>query len=177
MLIGLCGRNGVGKTTVGNILEKNGYKNVAFGQAVKDICYILSNLDKDILSGERRIERETYKDKNFNKTGREWLQLIGTLMREQVHPDIWIKIVERQLVDNKKIVITDCRYENEYNRIKELGGKIIVIYRTEDDLVKKENTHHSIWSFVDFISQDDYYLKNDKNLINSLSKIIVSIEG
>lgn len=52
----------------------------------------------------------------LNLTPRYVLQFFGTdLFRKYFHQDIWIKIIENQLIKLKdeNIVITDCRFNNE----------------------------------------------------------------
>lgn len=148
MIVAICGRHGAGKTTISKYLQKYNFTELSFAEPVKKICHIISGIDYETLLGETpkaRIDREEISDTIIGKTGRQWLQLIGTLMRNHVDQDIWLKIVEKKLKDNptKNIVITDCRYKNEYDKIKELGGKIIVVYRSESDLIISDTDRNS----------------------------------
>jgi hypothetical protein len=64
-------------------------------------------------------------------TPRWVLQYWGTeVCRDGFHPDIWVASVEnkiRQTSDN--IVITDCRFANEINVIKKVGGITLRVER------------------------------------------------
>ena len=88
MIIGLCGIQGAGKDTVGDILvSEYGFIKLTFASTLKDIVSVLFSWPRDLLEGiteESRIWRETVDDFWTEKTGfenftpRKALQLIGT---------------------------------------------------------------------------------------------------
>ena len=56
-------------------------------------------------------------------------------MRTHFHPDIWVAACERQIeMTDKNVVISDCRFFNELDVIKRLGGKTAVVWRHEKPL-------------------------------------------
>ena len=182
MLIGLCGRAGAGKTTVAKHLVCHGFKEFTFAEPLKRICARISGISYEILLGETpetRLQRETIKDPVWGLTGREWLETIGTdVMRKHFDADVWYKILMRdcaQELQHGNIVITDCRFLNEYEGIKKMGGKVIVLYRNESELMITENdkdTCISKWGFLNFINAEDIHLKNNGSIKTLLDEII-----
>ena len=142
MIIGICGFQSSGKDTIAELLiNEYGYKKLSFAGALKDVVSIIFGWSRDKLEGltkEDRIWREQIDPwwsntlKMPQLTPRYVLQYFGTdLFRNHWHRDIWVKVVENQLVrlHNENIVITDCRFENEINLIMSYGGKMIHVYR------------------------------------------------
>jgi len=170
MIIGICGLKGSGKDTLGNILvEKYGFEKLSFAETLKDIVSIIFSWDRKLLEGnttKSRKFRETIDNwwsKELQKeiTPRKMLQFIGTdLFRNNFHKDIWVKIIERKLINNnsKNIVITDCRFLNESEIIKKLGGIIIKINRNINNI----DIHSSEQQITTI--KPNYIIENDKDI-------------
>lgn len=130
-LIGICGLIGSGKDTVGKVLvNEYGFSKLSFAGTLKDVTAALFDWDRDMLEGtttETRAEREIIDPFWTEKLGRDWspriaLQQMGTeVMRNHLHNDIWIMTLENKIRKLDKIVITDCRFPNEIDFIKEHG--------------------------------------------------------
>lgn len=72
-------------------------------------------------------------------TVREVLQVVGADWYRRVYPDVWVDFPFRQEWNGKIVVITDCRFPNEVEAIKQHGG---VILRLERD-TSLEDSHPS----------------------------------
>ena len=143
MLIGVCGLEGSGKDTIGDYLVKNyGFVNIRFADLLKDIVSIIFGWKRELLEGA------TIESREFREKKDEWwtkklgmyispriiLQKVGTeLFRNNFHKDIWRIIVERKIEnyinDSKNIVITDCRFMNEIEMIKQYKGTVLFVKR------------------------------------------------
>lgn len=67
-------------------------------------------------------------------TYRDLLIKMGLAMRE-IHPDIWVNAAFQGYDPNKHIyIVTDLRFPNEAEKVKELGGKLV---RVDRDSVEK----------------------------------------
>ena len=75
----------------------------------------------------------------FNLTPRKMMQTLGTEWGRTLHPNIWIKLMEHRIKRNKDtvILIDDCRFENEYQMLKEQGAFFIRIIRPDKDFRPK----------------------------------------
>jgi len=141
-IIGICGLIGHGKDTAAGFLIEEGYERISFAGVLKDVCASLFGWDRILLEGntpESRIFRETvdpWWEKRLGIKGftpRYALQNIGTdVFRNHFHKDIWVAACERRVMNtDKNVVISDCRFFNELQSIKDLGGEIAVVWRDE----------------------------------------------
>jgi hypothetical protein len=143
MILGICGFQSSGKDTIADLLIREyGFKKLSFAGALKDIVSVIFGWSRTKLEGltkEDRMWREqvdTWWATELNMpqlTPRYVLQYFGTeLFRNHWHPDIWVKIIENQLnmMKIENIIITDCRFENEFALVTKYGGKIIHVYRS-----------------------------------------------
>lgn len=62
-------------------------------------------------------------------TGREFLQKLGTAVRNEVHPDFWTRALFIREKSNQNLIIPDVRFPNEAQIIKDHGGILIRIER------------------------------------------------
>jgi hypothetical protein len=143
MLLGLCGFAGSGKdTAAAYLVQKHGFVKVAFADPIKDILSAIYGWDRNALEGctpkdrEFREKEDTWWSKELNTkiTPRNQMQVWGTeIGRKRVHPHLWILSVKRKveqlLEEGKHVVITDCRFPDECELVKQLGGKMVRVHR------------------------------------------------
>ena len=172
-IIGITGLAGSGKDTIGDIVTNNfaNWEKMSFASHLKDVTALLFGMDRKMLAGETpedRAKRELPDEFWSNKFGKDFtpryaLQFLGTnLLRNQLHPNIWVDCLERKILSSKKnIVITDVRFPNEINMIKNIGGEIWRVERgslpnwfrkVESWNKNKENLEYDIPYYVPEIS-------------------------
>lgn len=200
MIIGLVGFKNSGKDTVARIIsEQYEYKIESFAKPVKDITSILFNWDRKLLEGDTEESRnwreksDWYWSKLMNRSfsPREALQMIGTeCMRNVVHNDIWVFALMHRC-HLKNVIVTDVRFKNEIDAIRNNGGRIIQIQRGElpewfSDLkkIKKDNDrkeymekfgiHQSEWDWVG--SNIDHIITNDSDLDDLKNSVLHTME-
>lgn len=144
MIIGLCGTIGSGKDTMADYLVNNyDFCRASFAGALKDALAQVFGWDREMLEG-RTLQSRNWREQTdqwwskrldiSNLTPRKMLQIFGTdVCRQHLHDDIWVASLEnrmRKSTDN--MVITDCRFPNEIQAIRNAGGKIVRIIRGPD---------------------------------------------
>lgn len=166
-IIGISGPARSGKDTLGDqfvkILTEYGLKcqKVSFANQLK------TETD-DFLKSTIGISSFTQNDDEKNII-RPFLVTWGTHVRRKLDPDVWIKSVEKLLKNDVVTIISDVRFENELNWIKNNGGHSVFVdrYSTDGKLIlpankdeeehtmklKSECDHSFVW---DSISNEDW---------------------
>lgn len=201
MIIGLNGLIGSGKDTVTDyVIKTYELEQMSFGKYVKDCLAVMFGWDREMLEGktkESRIWRDSvdvfWSSKlNLRFTPRLAMQLYGTeLVRKHLNNDFWINRFELDYEkrENKNIIVSDCRFINEIEKIRELGGTIIEIQPKElpewyetaknqnlgmynEDVMKKlyPQIHVSEYGWIG-LNNPDIIIKNDGTLDELYEKI------
>ena len=143
MILGVTGLIGSGKDTIADYLvTEHGFKRVSFAASLKDAVSAVFGWDREMLEGTTKQSRK-WREKidpwserlNLPHLTPRWiLQYWGTdVFRNHFHTDIWVASVENKLRQTKDdIVITDCRFANEVNAIKNAGGITCRVLRGEN---------------------------------------------
>jgi len=174
MIIGLCGKKQSGKSTVAKYLTDNGFIELSWAYPLKEIIgRELFGLNDDQLYGSEEAKEAIIPDWGFS--ARQILQLVGTeCFRKVIRDDFWVVLGKRRLLEltAKKydIVISDCRFPNEMEAIKSVGGITVRIIR--DGQISLDS-HPSENSLNDFVA--DYNLMAKSGDINHLRQGIVNI--
>ncbi len=160
-LIGLAGAATCGKNTLADyITREHGHVQEAFAMPIKKA--IASMLGVPVSVVERGKE-EGVGPAFIDKTYRELLQTLGTEWgRDLVDENFWNKLLKNKLEihSDSRIVITDVRFNNEAQMIREMGGVVIYIKRNE---AEGHNMTHASENSLS-VENIDYYLDNDKTL-------------
>lgn len=186
-LIGLVGKGNAGKTTTSNIL-KDRFHEVVFAEPVKRVTEIIYGFDYDMLLGdtaEKRELRKTLKDPIWDRTPIQAMQYIGTeLFRDCFDKEVWIKIAKRKIDDHlnngRNVIVTDCRFPNEIEFIRKMGGNILILYENDRDLIPYTSVsgttgHASENSFQTAILPSDFYYHNKKNGLEQMNSDICEL--
>jgi len=141
MIIGICGFIGSGKDTVADYLVNfHEFRRESFANTLKDAYAAVFGWDRTLLEGRTKEAREWREQVDPwwaerldmpTLTPRWVLQYWGTeVCRKGFHDDIWIASLENKIRNSKDhVVISDCRFPNEIQSIRNAGGKIIWVQR------------------------------------------------
>ena len=148
MIIGLSGYAQSGKDTVANYLvEHHGFTRIAFADPIRQALYNLNPAIIDIpelpgISLQWIVDKMGWeKIKNESPQVRGMLQRFGTeVARNLWSENFWVDLAmsKAKLLDN--VVITDVRYPNELDAIKNVSGSV---WRVEKPGVLAVNAHSS----------------------------------
>jgi hypothetical protein len=196
-IIGISGFIGCGKSTVAYYLtDKHNFRKDSFATSLKDACAAMFDWPRDLLegdTGESREWRECVDEWWGDKLGipnfspRLALQLIGTnSLRNHFNEGIWFLTLENRIRKNpdQHVVISDVRFPNEVQFIKDQGGTMIRIDRglppvwyetalmanrgnslAKDVMTKTYSAaHFSEWAWIG--SNFDFVISNDTTLEN-----------
>lgn len=193
MIFVCCGFSDAGKDQVAKrLIDEHGFIKLSFASVLKDILSILFSWDRNMMEGttkESREWRETvdewWSDKLLiqNFTPRWAMQNIGTdLFRQYFNTDIWIFALEKKLknLKNANVVITDCRFENEYNFLKNITYsevKFFYIERCEApswfyDKIIPSDLHISEYEWVKCLLSNEYITIPNYGTIDELNGIV-----
>lgn len=132
---------------------------------------------------------KSYKDgidgypEKFDPTVREFTQMVGTdCFRYLIHPDTWCKATFADYEEDYWWAITDLRFKNEANYIKDRDGILIRVNRPCKECSSSsghllgcsigDNEHHSEKE-LDNYKGFDYVINND----GSLDKLYVDVKN
>lgn len=140
MIIGVTGFIGSGKDTIADYLcTFHGFKRMSYAASLKDAVAAVFGWNREYLEGSTKASRAWREQKDIwwserlgmDITPRWVLQYWGTeVCRNGFHKDIWVASVENKLRQtDENIVITDCRFANEIQSIKNVGGYTMRVNR------------------------------------------------
>jgi hypothetical protein len=139
-IISISGFKGHGKDTVGRILKDQfGFQTTSFAEPLKQVLSVMFGWDPNNLEGitpESRAWREQpdpFWSEKLGKpfTPRQAMTEIGTdLIRHKFLNTMWCDLMEQKLSQvSGDWVITDARFTNELQLIKDLGGVCVWVKR------------------------------------------------
>jgi len=140
MIIGLTGYATSGKDTVAKTLvERYGYKRVAFADAIRDLLYAVEPMIDNLYSLRLLVDTYGWDEVKKRPEVRRLLQNLGVGGRAVLGEWVWLKIVADQIHFEGKYVITDVRFKNEAKFIKEYDNA--ELWRVTRGGVSAVNSH------------------------------------
>lgn len=206
-VIGISGKAGSGKDTAYLLLkeelESRGLKctKLSFASKLKDVCTLLFRWDREQLESDFAYKEgglglngpDDLLDpacEMLGKTRRTVMQEVGTeAMRKGLHEDVWI-IALKLAIQNGEYddydvgFVTDCRFMNELNFVRSLGGTLIQVIRSGDTGTLTANTQHASelewteWGDWDIMVQNtiDTTLSPEENLQEYKRRIVTQYD-
>ena len=193
MLIGITGFIGSGKSTTAQYLQQQyNFTPMSFGDSLKQAVATIFGWDVSMLEGNTLESRE-WRNKvdswwatrlNIPHLTPRWiLQHFGTnVCRNCFHQDIWLASLEHKLpITSGNIVISDCRFPNELQLIRDRGGIIFRISRgplpvwyntaysnlvnADEGMTRKyPDVHETEWGWI--AAPFDYEIMNNHGIEN-----------
>lgn len=167
-LVAFSGYARSGKDTAADALSGLGFQRVAFADKLRDFLYALNPIVMGFGTVENYRLRDIidkygwdgYKNTIHVREIRPLLQRLGTECgRDILGQNTWVNAALDNLDPDGKYVVTDCRFVNEADAVRDRGGKI---YRIERKGVGPANDHPSETSLDGYLF--DEWIFNDKGL-------------
>lgn len=152
MLIGITGKAGAGKDTLGDYLwRKHAAVRIAFADPLKRAAQEIFGLS-DAETWERDLKEVEIP--YWGMSPRRMMQLLGTeAMQDTFGRDVWLKRWQQSydiVKHSDNVVVPDVRFEAEAGLIRALGGVIVKVTRdTDNGLEDKAKAHVSEVSLPD----------------------------
>ena len=175
-LIAIHGFKQSGKDTLADLLvDEFGYTKVAFADRLKEAIHHIFGVDRKLLFGDEHDKqqlspvrwedlhqiRKSDSDHPTLLSIRELLQIFATEICRDKIPSIWYRYLP--IPPDAKIVISDCRFRNEADFLKERQATLIKVIRNN---VHSTN-HKSERGLPDGMM--DHILSNDRDLNSFLT--------
>jgi hypothetical protein len=183
VLVGIMGKKGCGKDTVGYYLQnKHNFVKTAFATPLKDACKILFMLNDEQVNGDLK---ETPDESWYKITPRKIMQFVGTeLLRDKLNeliPELGNNFHTYRFKlwylqhQTSNVVITDVRFQNEVDMIHSLGGYVIKLNRIYP-LNNTDNTdNHISEKELENINNYDDFIDNSSSLDNLYKNVDISL--
>jgi hypothetical protein len=155
MIIGLSGYARSGKDSVANILVDNfGFRRVGFADNVRALVRYINPLLSNGYRINEQVNEFGWEFVKGQAEGRRLLQATGMAVRDLFGKDTWINMVFADIEPHEDVVITDVRFQNEAEKIQEIGGYIWRVERTGIDAVNAHPSEHDMddWDFDSYIT-------------------------
>lgn len=183
MIIGITGKIGSGKTTIARHLKTLGFEEYCFADPLKKIGSIFGFSNSQLYgTQEQKLEIHPF----WKISARTFLQKVGTeLFREnlpkiipEMSNSVWVDIFKQKYQQSpRNYVISDVRFLDEANAIKELGGVIVRVQRNNN--ISSDNGVELIHASEMELSkiQEDFLIDNDANSIIESAKLLEKFIG
>ncbi len=180
LLIGITGKKYSGKDATAKIIQDHFGLNVtAFASKLKQALKIIFCLEDNQLFGDSKTKEIV--DPRWGISPREMMQEVGTGIVRNICPDVWVKGVFLDLDKHGLYypaspgwVISDVRFRDEAQAVRERGGIIIRIIRPEPKITLWKKIKSSIDGsnrYAKHVSEKeidkikpDYIIRNDGSL-------------
>lgn len=130
-VLALCGKAGSGKSTAASYLtEQYGYTLVKFAAPLKDMLRTIGLTNEQIEGGLKEIPSPLL----LGKTPRYAMQTLGTewgrnIIGEDFWCNAWHYKAQQILNAGGRVLVDDCRFENELRAVQQLNGTAVYIDR------------------------------------------------
>ena len=179
VLVGILGRKRVGKDTMADhMVEHHGFHKVTLAGPLKEACRAIFGFTDEQLYGETK----EVDDSHWKVSPRKALQFMGTdIVRNKLHELIpWIgnrfwlerfKVEYHRLQQtygpDVRVVVSDLRFQNEIQFLKEMGGIVVRVQRLGLD----EGDQHESERLIDDITGEDHIVQNNGTVETYLENV------
>ena len=169
MIIGLIGYARSGKDTVANVLvNKFGFTRLAFADGIRNALYETNPLVGNSHRVKTVVDNYGWDEAKADPEIRRLMQAFGVAARNHISSTVWVDIVKGQLHPSRNYVITDVRFMNEVEMLKDEYAQVWRIIRPNVNAVNNHVSEHELDGY-----EADHTLFNDGSVedLETLIKI------
>lgn len=128
-VIALAGVAGSGKSTVAtHLIERYGYTRLKFAGPLKAMCRAIGMTDEMVEGREKELPVAWL----CGRSPRYFMQRLGAdFGRDLIGPDLWVVLFQKAanevLAAGGRVVVDDCRFDNEADVVRAMGGTVLRI--------------------------------------------------
>lgn len=175
-IIGISGKIGSGKNTVSELIQKHSsvkFEETAFAKKLKQIVAMLAAVPYETTLTQ---EGKNIVIKEYNRSIGQMLQDVGTnAMRDHFDKNVWINACLLEIKNNPgNYTITDCRFKNEAQELKNTGAILIRVNRKNNPIALNSgrDLNHPSETDLDDYTGFDYVVTNDGSLEDLEQQVI-----
>ena len=144
LIIGICGFKGHGKDTAAMVLQQRfKFARLAFADGVKKL--VAEALHIPLWYLHDSVKKEELHIPS-GKTYRQWMQLMGTEVGRNIWGDTWTNWWKDEIAarnDLNRVVVTDMRFFNEFDMIREGAWDAMTIRIRNPHKFNNDDVHES----------------------------------
>ena len=134
-IIAFKGRGGSGKSTAAAMLIDQGYTKTSFAEPMRRMLEAIG-VEREAMTDTER--KEAPLGVLSGKSPRVALQTLGTEWGRELDPNFWVNLwgikAAGILALGQNVVLDDCRFPNEAEAIRKLGGYVVEIVGDKDEV-------------------------------------------
>lgn len=180
MILGLCGYPGSGKDAIAaHLVSQHGFTRMAFADPMRAALLALDPWVDVPESTKCRKLSELIEWHGWDYVKREYpdvrtyLQRMGTEAGRDIHgQDCWLKLAAKSIDKASRVVVTDVRFANEVEFLRQRGAKFIRVTRPGVGPVNNHTSEQLDYTFA------QYELRNDRTLeqlSQSMDRLLIEI--
>lgn len=128
MIVAISGVAGSGKSTAARALvDLRGFTTVDLATPMKVFCREVYGFSDAQLWGPSEMRNDL--DPRWGISPREALQKLGTEWGRALHEYTWVRLCLRECAKWPRAVITDARFRNELQAVRDAGGVLVRLTR------------------------------------------------
>jgi len=160
-LIGIAGRARTGKDTLAaHLVAAYGFTRYAFADPLKAMLSHIPGWDERYLNGDLKDVVDPF----YGVSPRRAMQTLGTEWGRSLAPDWWVMVADRSIPEGQKTVISDVRFDDEAQYVRE-RGLLIHLVRPDAPGVAGHVSEAGVE-----VSVDDIVIGNDMGVPALLAK-------
>jgi len=184
MILGLCGYPGSGKDAISaHLVSQHGFTRMAFADPMRAALLALnpnivvgvgwrSGVAMESLAALVSRHGWDYVKREYPDV-RTYLQRMGTEAGRDIHgQDCWLKLAAKSIDKASRVVVTDVRFPNEVEFLRQRGAKFIRVTRPGVGPVNNHTSEQLDCTFA------QYELRNDgtlEDLSQAVDRLLIEI--